>query len=926
MHATSAVFPKVLAFVGVLGGMPWHFPWDTLWHGSVIYVCVPMFPQFSTLGPLAYVGETDNFSRRVNEHICRLLRPTGAVQQPFFNFVRGGETSSHLMRLSICAWIFFPVSPAPGDSSARKTIEMAWIQKLGVLNPPRVHRLIREFEGRRACKSVALFDRKRPVCRLRGSIFHRSQMQGRNHRDVWKQGLLRTVAALAGHRFPGCGPCALAAWRLSRAGWAYVVQRALNHETGWRRARALRMLRRIAHVRKDLPKPIALISCEIPWVGSQQAQDLVIRSVRSLVGSWRQAGHWLPILRHAKVRFKWTSTQSLGDALRCDDLFKHFSMVKPPCVCQEFLAATNAWPTVTVDGQTHIAGSQARIPWPSYLLKFRTASANLRMPPKREQLSATVKQMLRRIRDRCKLLDETCLVESCIAALVEELHGLLMRNSHSIVVSWADVALAKDFLKPFFVQVFDHNQSCIGAFCPALVHSQACAALNLGESAGLDFAWESDARVAEIMKTMATVAGLPEHLQPGKLSVAPIRSWSIGTPVFLPKWKGPGVKWRLVINKHLAPATGLHSAVSRAIDVALDNMPREDWSDFPSAHVFLDMVHDFNALVRQLFVTPCCWIAAMDMVGCFHHLPCGEAPSMWDSVAAFWGRRHVSEISVPLRTGHGTGRMGRYSEAGWVCFSFAEIRQVLVHFTLTNFVMLPGLLGRELRGAPMGDALSGAVLRLLKWSRESARRPWEEVDTVRLRCSCSKLVHLNGSNMLVLDVSFRDDLRMFCVWDGESNIKRCQVSQWAISRLCARYSYGTMQLEETEFHTFIGLRTIFDMHSLQVAPALPDPLGAAWYHAVDLRILQPWSSWNPPSQKTAIIKGWLCRVFQLSSCSESRALAFEEVFSSLCSLAGFPKVFVARVARNWIHSWVSPRDAHAVQYVTAEIEQALDQL
>ena len=110
--------------------------------------------------------------------------------------------------------------------------------------------------------------------------------------------------------------------------------------------------------------------------------------------------------------------------------------------------------------------------------------------------------------------------------------------------------------------------------------------------------------------------------------------------------------------------------------------------------------------------------------------------------------------------------------AGWVCFSFAEIREVLMHFTLTNFVALPGLLGRELRGAPMGDALSGAVLRLFKWRREAAQLPVEEVDTVCFRRSCSKLVPVCGCNMLVLDVNFRDDLRMFCVWDGQAIIDK----------------------------------------------------------------------------------------------------------------------------------------------------------
>ena len=270
-----------------------------------------------------------------------------------------------------------------------------------------------------------------------------------------------------------------------------------------------------------------------------------------------------------------------------------------------------------------------------------------------------------------------------------------------------------------------------------------------------------------------------------------------------------------------------------------------------------------------MFAARCGWIAAMDMVDCFHHLPCSEAPVIWDRVAAFWTARHVSEISVPLRKGGGAGKLGRYCEMGWQCFPLPRLLARLAHFSLTNFVALPGLLGPELRGAPMGDALSGAVLRLFKWEWDSSQRPMEYKDTVSMRSSCSKLVHLNGSNMLVLDVSFRDDLRTFCIWDGTSSgIDKRRASQWATARLRARYCSGTMALEETGFQTFIGFHIRFGVDGLLVAPAFPDPIGASLYHTVDLRILQPWSSWNPRSQKVAIIKGWLCRIFYLSSCSQ----------------------------------------------------------
>jgi len=202
---------------------------------------------------------------------------------------------------------------------------------------------------------------------------------------------------------------------------------------------------------------------------------------------------------------------------------------------------------------------------------------------------------------------------------------------------------------------------------------------------------------------------------------------------------------------------------------------------------------------------------------------------------------------VPLQKGGVAGRLGRYCEIGWQCFSSTQIS------SLTNFVALPGLLGRELRGAPMGDALSGAVLRLFKWERESSQRPMANKDTVSVRSSCSKLVHFNGSNMLVLDVSFRDDLRMFCIWGGTPGIDKRRASQWATARLRARHCWYH-GLGGSRFQTFIGLRTTFGVDGLLVALAFPDPLGASLYHIVDLRIWQPWSSWNPRSQKVAIIK------------------------------------------------------------------------
>ena len=45
---------------------------------------------------------------------------------------------------------------------------------------------------------------------------------------------------------------------------------------------------------------------------------------------------------------------------------------------------------------------------------------------------------------------------------------------------------------------------------------------------------------------------------------------------------------------------------------------------------------------------------------------------------------------------------------------FDTIDAVVSHFTCTNFVRVGNLVGRELFGVPMGDALSCAALRLFK--------------------------------------------------------------------------------------------------------------------------------------------------------------------------------------------------------------------
>jgi len=58
--------------------------------------------------------------------------------------------------------------------------------------------------------------------------------------------------------------------------------------------------------------------------------------------------------------------------------------------------------------------------------------------------------------------------------LAGALEDLALRHSHCFPVSWVDVALAREFPASFFSQIFDHNLSRIGVFCPFLVHARRC--------------------------------------------------------------------------------------------------------------------------------------------------------------------------------------------------------------------------------------------------------------------------------------------------------------------------------------------------------------------------------------------------------------------------------------------------------------------
>ena len=81
-----------------------------------------------------------------------------------------------------------------------------------------------------------------------------------------------------------------------------------------------------------------------------------------------------------------------------------------------------------------------------------------------------------------------------------------------------------------------------------------------------------------------------------------------------------------------------------------------------------------------------------------------------------------------------------------------------------------------------------------------------------------KLLFLVGRCVLVLDVSYRDDLRMFFAWRAE---------------------VGTMSRHKAD-----GSRGM-----LQPLPCkqMPDPWAAYCYDEVDNFLLKPWQAWGPPN-------------------------------------------------------------------------------
>jgi len=941
LQASDSVFSRSL--LHFIGDGPWQLGWDRLWHAPSIYWCCFFHRTRSPYGPLIYVGETEYMSRRVQEHITRLCAVHGCTQQPFFDVVRTygkacSQDATRQIKVNICEWLFVPLFAAPSVIDDRKQLERDHIHCVGTLNPPIVYRVLSFLrscgKSNRSILGQRFFRTARPLMRLRGrpkgSSF--TSLAVRKARCTWKTPLQKVGAAISGHRVDDRARVLSRLWSLTKGEWLYLVHRVDRFEESWRRKRGLMILKRVAKKRPDLCLPVSLIRCSSYWVGASIGRQIVLQGVRQLFRSWRASGLWLPVCRHARFAFSWVSGPSLIDLLSTASSLRTLVVqdALPSCQCASRLLANPSWPNVTLNGVSHIAAPQGRIPWPAHLQHLARWPASTTLAPTEQDIASLLRDCFRKLRVRCGIKDDGRILETVVADITERLWAVASSHVQSVPISRADAKAARIWLKDFYIQFFDHNTARIGVFCKQLVRDCARRALDFGEyaTATSNIVWchnwsrEGDPVLA--LRDLAFVPRLSRELQPHVFTSVSRSAWQLGIPSLLPKWKAIGTKWRLLINKRLDPCGKLHSATCRAIDTVLNLLPRHEWSDYNSVHDLMPLCADFNRRVQGLFVDPIGWTEPADMADCFHHLPVADCVIMWRSATNFFSGLGVQYVSVPPKSCQSAGRLGCFYGPGWTVMSFCDIELVLAHYHDSNYISLPGWLGRERHGAPMGGALSNAVLRLWKWYRELSVRQSELLDTVRYPDCCTQLVHLQGVNVLALDVSFRDDVRIFCAWERRSGLSSCTVHEWAWKRLATRFNVGSMVLEESDPGVFTGLLTRWRSGLLVLSPRFSDPWGATTYDELDNSPLKPWRSWMPSSHTAGIVRGMLCRCVYLSNEDPAREVAMFQALYTLAFRAGYPVFFLSSVSRRWGRTW-SPRSSGAYCRVTlcAQLERVL---
>ena len=913
----------------LIGSDPWAHGWQLLHQSPCLYIIFPYPLRCSRFGPLFYIGETTSFRRRMVEHLLRLIAQDGATQQPFYQVVRHNCCQGTQLLAALSFLMMLPVHLAPVDTGERLLAETALCHSLGTLNPPTVYSLLPKTKQRQV-QGLRIFDSFRSLCRLRPSQPAAGEMSLSSSvgliRKEWRDGLQKIAAALAGRRFEKSNAAALAAWNLSPGAWAYVARRVDQFETGWRRKRGLHLLGIISKKRRDLCPFVSSVAVSVPWMGSTSALRILRGEIRELLSAWRRKGHWVPIARHAKCFVSWTAPPTLADCLTSTSVLRQAleEGVSPQCICEAVRLQNPGWPVVTFDGCEHIAAPQGMVPWPEQLRHLARWPASIGLPPRFEDVVSAVRTSFRRLRNRCRIpISDSCTVEA-VQRCCSSLWSLPVQDSR-VPITWSHVGEAREWLQAqgVFVSVFDHNPSSLGVFCPKLVFEHACQLLDFlhHQKPDANFAWSvSDiGRQRDVLSGMANMSDLPSHLIPGLHTVVSKRQWCIATVSFLPKWKCPGLKWRLIVNKHYTPCCGLHSLVSRGLDILLDSFPRHLWSDYLSMGEVVSLVGDFNLHVQDYQFDVGC-TAAADMKDCFRHLPCERFADMWDGLAAYWKGLGLSCVSVPHKRLGCRGILGRCDDPGWTCIDFASIRKILLAFATTNHVAIGSWLGREQHGAPQGDALSSALLRLWKWHREFHCGVAAVAESVPIPASKCKLLHLLQSNVLVLDVSYRDDLRMFFAWRSCSALTPDVVRSWAWVQWRQRFVVGTMSLDKADDNVFTGLQVAWDGAYISLRPCTSDPWAAHCYGETDNFPLKPWQSWAPPQQFKTAVRGLLCRSWYFSTSPAALREALWEVFVALVYRANFPWHFVRQHSKVWALSWVPKGELLPIPTLFSDVE------
>ena len=72
-------------------------------------------------------------------------------------------------------------------------------------------------------------------------------------------------------------------------------------------------------------------------------------------------------------------------------------------------------------------------------------------------------------------------------------------------------------------------------------------------------------------------------------------------------------------------------------------------------------------------------------------------------------------------------------------------------------------------------------------------------------------LRIEGTFVIVLDVSFRVDIRLCCTWEHSSKVDPDSVSTWARGRFMRRFLVGTMVLEGSGPSIFLCL-VFSDLH------------------------------------------------------------------------------------------------------------------